>query len=77
MNLGNPQLDTTRRIGAPGSPSPMNMGNRNSYKPPTMMKRPMPEANRAPLTDLQTNGNGTAGDAHENGDAKRQRLNGM
>jgi len=41
------------------------------------MKRPMPEANRAPLTDLQTNGNGTAGDAHENGDAKRQRLNGM
>ncbi|KAJ8059834.1 hypothetical protein OCU04_011464 [Sclerotinia nivalis] len=77
INLGNPQLDATRRIGAPSSPSPMNMGNRNSYKPPTMMKRPMGEANRAPLTDLQTNGNGLAGDAHAGGDAKRQRLNEM
>ncbi|KAF7896302.1 hypothetical protein EAF00_006316 [Botryotinia globosa] len=77
MNLGNPQLNTTRKIGAPGSPSPMKMGNRNSYKPPTMMKRPMPESSRAPLTDLQTNGSGMAGDEHVNGDAKRQRLNGM
>ncbi|CAD6445158.1 38355255-20e3-48ff-a51b-a3e1fbaa28d9 [Sclerotinia trifoliorum] len=76
INLGNPQLDATRRIGAPSSPSPMNMGNRNSYKPPTM-KRPMGEANRVPLTDLRTNGNGLAGDAHAGGDAKRQRLNGM
>ncbi|ESZ97580.1 hypothetical protein SBOR_2037 [Sclerotinia borealis F-4128] len=75
MNLGNPQLDATRRIGAPGSPSPMSMGNRNSYKPPTMMKRPMGDANRAPLTDLQTNGNGLPGDA-SGGDSKRQRLNG-
>lgn len=76
MNLANPQLDATRRIGAPGSPSPMSMGNRNSYKPPTMTKRPMVDAGRAPLTDLQTNGNELAGDAH-GGEAKRQRLNGM
>lgn len=77
-NLGNPQLDATRRIGAPGSPSPMHMGNRNSYKPPTMTKRSIGDANsnRAPLKDLQTNGNGLAGDLH-GGDAKRQRLNGM
>lgn len=56
----------------------MHMGNRNSYKPPTMTKRPIDDANsnRAPLKDLQTNGNGLAGDMH-GGDAKRQRLNGM
>ncbi|KAI9642789.1 DNA repair protein rad52 [Ciborinia camelliae] len=77
MHLGNPQLDATRRIGAPSSPSPMGMGNRNSYKPPTMMKRPMGDANRAPLTDLQTNGHGLTGGAHAGGDAKRQRLNGV
>ncbi|RAL65308.1 hypothetical protein DID88_000876 [Monilinia fructigena] len=58
INLGNPQLDATRRIGAPGSPSPMSMGNRNSYKPPTMTKRPIVDAERAPSTDSQTNGNG-------------------
>lgn len=75
-NIVNPQLDATRRIGAPGSPSPM--ANRGQYKPPTM-KRPIDGAGagppRVPLVDLPANGAlGTAlGDA--GGDAKRQRLN--
>ena len=38
MNFVNPQTDQTRRIGMPGTGSPMQ--NRNSYKPPQMMKRP-------------------------------------
>jgi DNA repair and recombination protein RAD52 len=74
-NIVNPQLDATRRIGAPGSPSPAGM-NRGQYKPPTM-KRPNdsllgPNAGRTPLVDLPANGP-IGGDA---GDTKRQRLNG-
>ena len=76
-NLVNPQLDATRRIGAPGSPSPM--ANRGMYKPPTM-KRPV-DGNggstnglRAPLVDLPGNGTLAVGDA--GGDVKRQRIGG-
>ncbi|KAG9230581.1 hypothetical protein BJ875DRAFT_150846 [Amylocarpus encephaloides] len=67
-NIVNPQLDATRRIGAPNSPSPM--ANRNSYKPPS--KRPVDS--RAPLVDLPANG--AIGQADLAGDAKRQRMNG-
>jgi len=72
-NIVNPQLDTTRRIGAPGSPSPMS--NRGSYKPPTM-KRTSDGANavRYSVGDIPANGTTTTGDA--GGEAKRQRLNG-
>jgi DNA repair and recombination protein RAD52 len=75
-NIVNPQLDATRRIGAPGSPSPAGM-NRGQYKPPTM-KRPNesllgPNAGRPPLVDLPANGP-IGGDV--GGDTKRQRLNG-
>ncbi|KAM3072290.1 DNA repair protein rad52 [Clarireedia jacksonii] len=90
-NIVNPQLDSARRIGAPGMGMGMGspVGNRTSYRPPTMMKRPIGEVNggsgagaggnRAPLVDLQTNGpvgadvGGGAGAG--GGDAKRQRLN--
>jgi len=73
-NIVNPQLDSTRRIGAPGSPSPN--ANRGHYKPPTM-KRPMDGTGgglaRAPLHDLPANGTlGNAGDV--GGDLKRQRM---
>ncbi|KAF8862351.1 hypothetical protein BDZ45DRAFT_617115 [Acephala macrosclerotiorum] len=69
-NVINPQLDATRRIGAPGSPSPM--ANRGQYKPPTL-KRPGGDVNglRQPLVDLPANG-AMGNDA---GDLKRQRLN--
>lgn len=84
-NILNPQLDGMRRIGAPGSPSPM--ANRGMYKPPTL-KRPVDaggggaagatsgngNAARAPLVDLPANGPIGGGDA--GGDVKRQRLNG-
>jgi DNA repair and recombination protein RAD52 len=75
-NIVNPQLDSTRRIGAPNSPSPM--ANRRMYKPP-LMKRPFESgggglnAVRAPLVDLPANGAIGGGDAA--GDVKRQRLN--
>lgn len=69
-SIVNPQLDATRRIGAPGSPSPM--GNRNMYRPPS--KRPVDS--RAPLVDLPANGHiAGAGDVG-GGDVKRQRMNG-
>ncbi|KUJ12128.1 uncharacterized protein LY89DRAFT_624575 [Mollisia scopiformis] len=77
-NVINPQLDAARRIGAPGSPSPM--GNRSQYKPPTTVKRGFDNAGatagangRTPLTDLPANG--PIG-ADAGGDLKRQRLNG-
>ena len=76
-NIVNPQLDTTRRIGAPNSPSPM--ANKGMYKPPSM-KRPLDSggggmnATRVPLVDLPANGAIGGGDA--GADAKRQRLNG-
>lgn len=71
-NVVNPHLDVTRRVGAPGSPSPM--ANRNSYKPPTM-KRPSngPPANeqRSVLGDLPANGPLSA---DIGGDNKRQKV---
>lgn len=72
-NIVNPQLDATRRIGAPGSPSPM--ANRNLYKPPTM-KRPYQGQGpaRPPLGDLPTNETLQVTDG--GGDMKRARLNG-
>jgi DNA repair and recombination protein RAD52 len=76
-NIVNPQLDATRRIGAPGSPSPM--ANRGQYKPPTM-KRPIDGMGggglaRVPLVDLPANGAIGAAIGDAGGDAKRQRLN--
>ncbi|KXX80560.1 DNA repair and recombination protein rhm52 [Madurella mycetomatis] len=66
-NMINPQLDQTRRIGAPGSSSPL--ANRGQYKPPTIMKRPAadgsitPAEGRPPLSDKPSNkpvnGNGS------------------
>jgi len=72
-NIVNPQLDATRRIGAPGSPSPM--ANRNMYKPPTM-KRPYQGQGpaRPPLGDLPTNETLQVTDG--GGDMKRARMNG-
>jgi DNA repair and recombination protein RAD52 len=72
-NVVNPQLDATRRIGAPGSPSPM--ANRNMYKPPTM-KRPYQGQGpaRPPLGDLPTNETLQVTDG--GGDMKRARMNG-
>jgi DNA repair and recombination protein RAD52 len=72
-NIVNPQLDTARRIGAPGSPSPM--ANRNLYKPPTM-KRPYQGQGpaRSPLGDIPTNETLQVTDG--GGDMKRARLNG-
>ncbi|CZT09251.1 related to Double Strand Break repair protein mus-11 [Rhynchosporium graminicola] len=71
-NIMNPQLDNARRIGAPGSSSPMNH-NRSSYKPPTFAGGKRPVDMRAPLVDLPPNGALTG---EGGGDAKRQRLNG-
>jgi DNA repair and recombination protein RAD52 len=69
-NIVNPQLDATRRIGAPGGFSPMS--NRGSFKQP--LKRNIDTGvNRTPLTDLPANG---ALGADGGGDAKRQRING-
>ncbi|KAL3424435.1 DNA repair and recombination protein rhm52 [Phlyctema vagabunda] len=70
-NIINPSIDTTRRIGAPGSPSPMS--NRGQYKPPSM-KRTMDNTPRTPLVDLPANG--AIGPTGPVGDAKRQRLSG-
>lgn len=72
-NIVNPQLDATRRIGAPGSPSPM--ANRNMYKPPTM-KRPYQGQGpaRPPLGDLPPNE--TIHVTDSGGDMKRVKLNG-
>ncbi|KAH6674643.1 hypothetical protein B0J14DRAFT_45820 [Halenospora varia] len=84
-NVLNPQLDGARRIGVPGSPSPM--ANRNQYRPPTI-KRPLDggaggmnaggngeQGGRTPLVGLDANGSlaGGGGEGHE---VKRQRLNG-
>ncbi|RNJ58180.1 DNA repair protein rad52 [Verticillium nonalfalfae] len=52
--MGNPQLSQTRRIGAPAGPaSPL--ANRNSYRAPTMIKRPVPQegaTGRPPLAEV-------------------------
>ncbi|KAL2268745.1 hypothetical protein VTJ83DRAFT_3591 [Remersonia thermophila] len=66
----NPQLDQTRRIGAPGSSSPL--GNRGQFRPPTV-KRP-------PGADGPSPANGTGGptgnsaDDPTKRDLKRQRT---
>ncbi|PQE27577.1 Recombination rad52 protein [Rutstroemia sp. NJR-2017a BBW] len=89
VNIVNPQLDSTRRIGAPGMGLGSPVSNRNSYKPLTV-KRPIADVNgaaagagagaggnRAPLVDLQTNGPvGTDIGGGGGSDAKRQRLSG-
>jgi DNA repair and recombination protein RAD52 len=75
INVMNPQMDVTRRIGAPGSPIPM--GNRGQYKPPTM-KRPLEVGggpDRVPLVDLPANGSIGTATVDDGGDAKRLRLN--
>ncbi|KAI9843894.1 MAG: DNA repair protein rad52 [Sclerophora amabilis] len=82
----NPQLDSTRKIGMPTSPSggPHNI-NRGSYKSPgpVAVKRGLDEANagatRAPLGDLpagQLNAASTIGDSGPGGDFKKQKLAG-
>ncbi|RYP17051.1 hypothetical protein DL765_004750 [Monosporascus sp. GIB2] len=74
-NAGNPMLNHTRQIGAPGGGgSPL--ANRNTYKPPTV-KRPAPSVveggNRTPLTDVSANNTvNTAGNGGT--DAKRQKV---
>ncbi|RFU25321.1 hypothetical protein B7463_g11014, partial [Scytalidium lignicola] len=74
-NIFNPQLDTNRKIGVPGSPSVLT--NRGQYRPPTF-KRPIEStnstsnSNRTPLVDLPTNGMIVDG----GGDVKRQKVNG-
>ncbi|KAK3942331.1 hypothetical protein QBC46DRAFT_309806 [Diplogelasinospora grovesii] len=80
-NVINPQLDSTRRIGAPGAASPL--ANRGQYRPPTM-KRPVPGDNaggqppgRAPLTDVSNNAptvNTNSVGGGSGPDVKRQRV---
>jgi len=78
-NVVNPALSQMRQIGAPGGPgSPL--ANRGQYRPPTMMKRPAPgggpesdHGNRAPLSEVSTNGPPTAAGA-VGVDAKRQKM---
>ncbi|RYC55062.1 hypothetical protein CHU98_g11148 [Xylaria longipes] len=75
-NVVNPSLSQMRQIGAPGGVgSPL--GNRGQYRPPTM-KRPAPGGpdgggNRAPLTEVSTNGPPAAAGA-AGVDAKRQKT---
>jgi DNA repair and recombination protein RAD52 len=70
-NIFNPQMDSSRRIGAPAVSSPLS--NRGAYKPPSM-KRPIDNGGngtRVPMVDLPPNepiGSDTGGDP------KRQRL---
>ncbi|KAK4453831.1 hypothetical protein QBC34DRAFT_344090 [Podospora aff. communis PSN243] len=77
-NVINPQLDQTRRIGAPGSSSPL--ANRNQYRPPTMKRPPgadvaQPSTGRPPLADLPSNAPATTGiDGPSGPDTKRQRI---
>ncbi|KAL7622889.1 DNA repair protein rad52 [Parahypoxylon ruwenzoriense] len=74
-SVGNPTLNQTRQIGAPGGGgSPL--ANRGQYRPLTV-KRPAPIGpdpnNRTPLTDVSTNGpaQGAGGGGI---DAKRQKI---
>ena len=78
-NVMNPQLDHTRRIGAPGPSSPL--ANRNQYRPPTMKRPPGGDAGpvaggpgRAPLADLSNTDASTNGAGAMGPDAKRQRM---
>ncbi|KAI1767167.1 recombination protein Rad52 [Hypoxylon sp. FL1150] len=72
--VGNPALNQTRQIGAPGGAgSPL--GNRGQYRPLTV-KRPAPggpeTGNRPPLTEVSTNGPGQGGGGGL--DPKRQKI---
>ena len=69
-NFVNPQTDKARRVGVPGSASPLQ--NRGTYKPP-QMKRPA-EGGRSALGDV-TNASMNV-PAAEGGDVKRQRMSG-
>ncbi len=75
-HLVHPQLEGSRRIGAPmGAGSPL--ANRNQYRPPTI-KRPAQEAGgqtpgRPPLADVSTN-NPPATNVGSGPEAKRQRT---
>lgn len=73
-NIINPQLESARRIGAPGSPSPMT--NRGSYKPPTMTAKRTSDGNNASRTPLGESLGNSAAVAEAGGDVKRQRVNG-
>lgn len=80
--IGNPQLNQTRRIGAPAV-SPM--GNRGQYRPPTMKRSLQNEANipagagagaRPVLAEVGVNGavNAAPGGGAVGGDPKRQKM---
>ena len=72
-NVVHPQLDQTRRIGAPPAAGGSPLANRGQYKPPTM-KRPLPTegvAGRQPLADLPSNAAAVVGGGAAGMDAKR------
>jgi len=69
-NVTNPQLDATRRVGFPGSPSPLS--NRKQYKPPTMKRPSDGHDMRPPLGDRNPNGPVQV----DGSDLKRQRVHG-
>ncbi|POS74405.1 recombination protein rad52 [Diaporthe helianthi] len=85
-NVVNPQLNQTRRIGAPMGPgSPL--GNRGQYRPPTFKRPPPGEGNhgiaggggpRPALAEVTTNGTvaaaGGGPGGSVGGDPKRQRI---
>lgn len=85
-NIVNPQLNQTRRIGAPLGPgSPL--GNRGQYRPPTFKRPPPGEGNhviagggggRPALAEVSTNGTVAAAGAGPGGgvggDPKRQKI---
>lgn len=85
-NVVNPQLNQTRRIGAPMGPgSPL--GNRGQYRPPTFKRPPPGEGNngiaggggvRPALAEVSTNGTTAAAGARPGGgiggDPKRQKI---
>lgn len=75
-NVANPNIDHTRRIGAPGGlGSPL--GNRGSFRQPTMKRPPPADANggRAALADLPANSVAKTGTAESDGsDTKRQKM---
>jgi DNA repair and recombination protein RAD52 len=76
VNAINPNLDQTRRIGAPGGlGSPL--GNRGSFRQPTMKRPPPGDANgaRAALADLPANPTAKVEVGGPDGsDAKRQKM---
>ncbi|KAK1760574.1 hypothetical protein QBC47DRAFT_367560 [Echria macrotheca] len=77
-NVMNPQLDQTRRIGAPGSSSPL--ANRGNYRPLTMKRpaagdgRDSPGPGRAPLADVSNQGSTGGAGGPPGPDVKRQKI---